>query len=412
LVGVALIAGLTLPATRADGAEPPPEAPAECSGVEPAVLGGGVTICGIVNPHSNARVSVDVAVKPGRECAGGRLEAVRQVEGEAVEVRAELHGLEAGTMYTACLVASNAGGSTYGESERFMIPGLPEAPLTEGCGPVGGTGWKLCGTLSPHTRESVSAYFALDAGSACAEGTLEPVGSFGGEDVPVSKEVLGLSPDAAYSYCLVARNENGTKYGNQLSFVTPPEAPMTEECGAIGADGWKLCGTVNPHSKGRVTAYFAISAGSACTAGAAEPAGELDGEAVPVAKPVLDLAAATEYTYCLVAKGVGGEADGRAVTFHTAPQRPATPVESTIVPPVLASGGPVCPPTCAASPSLQSPRAVGVRKPLTRAQKLAAALRKCRREPRPRRVDCERAARRIYGSRVRVSRATQDRGHR
>ena len=292
----------------------------------------------------------------------------------------------------------------------------PEEPITEGCsGPLPGGGQELCGTLNPHSSAKAGAYFAYNIGSSCTGGKVAPAtDEVEKEDFPVSAIVSGLQGGTTYKYCLVATNPAGKTIGQTITFTTPgvpaPEEPITEVCsGPPPGSGQKLCGTLNPHTSARAGAYFAYDIGPSCT-GAGEsraPAsGEVEGQDIAVAATATGLQAGAEYAYCLVAINASGKAVGQTMTFHTPPAKSSeqseTPIghscsESCVLPSLGllldvkgdGSGGSI---------SLGSHLGL-TPKPLTRAQKLAKALRTCHRKPRRLRASCERAAHKRYGAR-------------
>jgi hypothetical protein len=188
-----------------------------------------------------------------------------------------------------------------------------------------------------------------------------------------------------------------------------PEAPITETCsGPIRAGGgWRLCGTLNPHSSQRVGSYFLYNVGTSCAGGAEVPAaGEVEGEDVQVSGEVAGLQAATQYSYCLVATNSDGEAVGGSVTFTTpGPEAPITETCLSLCPsptPGQASGQ-ASNLTSGVAYSLSTPAPLprlSTVKPPTRAEKLAAALKRCAKERRKLRPSCEKAARRKYGTRI------------
>jgi hypothetical protein len=117
---------------------------------------------------------------------------------------------------------------------------------------------------------------------------------------------------------------------------SPPEAPIMQ-CHplVIPAGGPFVCGTLNPHSKEKLTgAYFTFSAGSTCTGGtqvAVEP--EVQGEEdIEVRAKLEGLAPGTEYAFCLVAVNSSGKTVSDPLTFTTTAEpksEPATAVTST-----------------------------------------------------------------------------------
>ena len=117
---------------------------------------------------------------------------------------------------------------------------------------------------------------------------------------------------------------------------SPPEAPiMGCHSLVIPAGGPFVCGTLNPHSKEKLTsAYFTFSAGSTCTGGtqvAVEP--EVQGEEdIEVRDKLEGLAPGTEYAFCLVAVNSSGKTVSDPLTFTTTAEpesEPATAVTST-----------------------------------------------------------------------------------
>ena len=52
------------------------------------------------------------------------------------------------------------------------------------------------------------------------------VGS-GTNSIPVNQGIYNLEPDTEYHYRIVATNIEGTTFGNEKAFTTPPEAPQT-----------------------------------------------------------------------------------------------------------------------------------------------------------------------------------------
>jgi hypothetical protein len=180
-----------------------------------------------------------------------------------------------------------------------------------------------------------------------------------------------------------------------------PETPITESCsGPIDGAGRRLCGTLNPHSSAKVGSYFAYNVGASCTGGSVVPAGgEVEGQDIEVSGEATGLQAATEYTYCLVATNSAGETFGQPLSFTT-PATESPPQSKTQIsePCSLLCAGPAFGPSASVADAGQSHSpASTASKPLTRAQKLARALKKCHKDPKSRRTTCERWAHKTYG---------------
>jgi hypothetical protein len=120
--------GLAFPTARALAAGEP-EAPIteSCSG---PIKAGVQKFCGTLNPHASAKVSSYFAYNSGASCIGGReTPAGEEAEGQDIGVSSEVTGLQPGTQYTYCLVATNTSGETFGEPITFdgtATPGHPQ----------------------------------------------------------------------------------------------------------------------------------------------------------------------------------------------------------------------------------------------------------------------------------------------
>jgi hypothetical protein len=104
--------------------------------------------------------------------------------------------------------------------------------------------------------------------------------------------------------------------------VGGPEAPVLTDCLLPGADGQKLCGTLNPHSSAKVTGHFIVDDDSTCAGGFEVPAGGGEGEAIEVEAEVSGLTPGTEYVYCLVAVNEAGEETSSPKRVFTTPGSP------------------------------------------------------------------------------------------
>jgi hypothetical protein len=110
--------------------------------------------------------------------------------------------------------------------------------------------------------------------------------------------------------------------GPQALAAGSPEAPIMQ-CHplGIGAGGPFVCGTLNPHSKEKLTdAYLTFSAGSTCTGGTQVSVEGFTGqgeEDIEVQAKPEGLAPGTEYAFCLVAVNSVGETVSDPLTFTT-----------------------------------------------------------------------------------------------
>ena len=94
-----------------------------CSG--PIKAGGGVEVCGTLNPHSKENLaSAYFTFSPGSTCTGNDRAPIDIAAGqeEAIKVSAELTGLEPNAEYAYCLVAKNSVGKLPACPRRFTPP--------------------------------------------------------------------------------------------------------------------------------------------------------------------------------------------------------------------------------------------------------------------------------------------------
>ena len=175
-----------------------------------------------------------------------------------------------------------------------------------------------------------------------------------------------------------------------------PESPITEACTVpMTAGALSLCGTLNPHGSAKAGFYFAYSKGASCKDNGKTPLEpESEGEGIKVSGPLTGLEPGVQYTYCLVATNPQGATFGQAISFTTqaeagkAPETPSTTPSLVIVATLPAT-------TLAGNLSLPSTNTT-TPKVLTNAQKLANALKLCKRKPRKRQASCEKQARTQY----------------
>jgi hypothetical protein len=131
-----LLVLLLLWATRSAADPSPPEEPVTRACPGPIIAGAPEKLCGTLNPASSSKVGYFFAYNIGTGCAGGQqTPAGQEVEGEEIEVSAELTGLAPDTQYAYCLVATNGVGDTYGNATTFTTHStsvaVPQPPQTD-----------------------------------------------------------------------------------------------------------------------------------------------------------------------------------------------------------------------------------------------------------------------------------------
>jgi hypothetical protein len=176
---------------------------------------------GVPNPYMNGGTTPATVVRTG---------ASDQEVGPAA-----LSGLSAGTAYDYRLVATNEGGTTDGANHTFTTA-APTPPLvsTAPAGEVTQTTVTLSGAVNP---EGLATSYAFEVGTDTTYGGAKLFGNAGqsASAETVSIPVQFLIPATTYHYRLVATNEDGTTYGQDVSFTTsavptpitqPPTTPL------------------------------------------------------------------------------------------------------------------------------------------------------------------------------------------
>lgn len=159
----------------------------------------------------------------------------------AVARSAQVSGLQPGTTYHFRMVASDAGGTTYGPDMTFTTPAAPAAtPPTVTTGAASSIGAAsaghagsatLSGTIDPNGSNVTDAHFEI--GTSTAYGTSVPMPSLPGSGsvaVAGSASVGGLNCGTTYHYRLVATNAGGTTYGPDQTFQVPILGPPGCDC--------------------------------------------------------------------------------------------------------------------------------------------------------------------------------------
>lgn len=338
LVGVLSAGTAVLPAAVFAAGEPP-ELPVteSCS-----VFITPTRVCGKLNPNASAKVGYHFTYNKGASCEGGdRTPEGSEVEGQAIEVSGELFALEPSTVYTYCVVATNAYGATPGSGLSFETApahsGPPEQPITEACGPIRLGMNPLCGTLNPHMHAKVGYHFEYNKGDSCKGGFQTSGGDeVEGMAIPVSVEAVGLEPNTYYAYCLVATNSSGGEaYGQPFPLKTPSDPPTVvgEEAQLAGPAAAVLRAQIDPENE-EVSYYFRYSSEESFKGTEVLlPTGELAAALglQPVSASIEGgLAPNTTYYYQAVADNVGGWSAGQVKSFTTSALAPVVttgPVE-------------------------------------------------------------------------------------
>ncbi|HEY5045165.1 MAG TPA: NHL repeat-containing protein [Solirubrobacteraceae bacterium] len=144
-------------------------------------------------------------------------------------VTAPVNGLSPGASYQYRLIATNAGGTTFGSYRTFMTapppPSGPPPVVTGGISNLTPTSATLAGTVNPNGG---TTGYQFQYGTSAAYGAILPEASAGSGTEPqgAAGGLSGLTPGTTYHYRLVATNAAGTTYGADQTFTTPA-APVS-----------------------------------------------------------------------------------------------------------------------------------------------------------------------------------------
>jgi len=310
----------------------------------------------------------------------------------AVKVSAQLNGLTPNQTYHYRLVAGNASASNHGGDGEFTTRAVPavdnQPPSASG---VTRTSALLVGTVNPENSPT-KYHFEYGTTTAYGSTTEEASAGSGIGDISVGPQALAeLQPETTYHYRLVATNEAaGSETGPDFTFTTGSRTPPlvdTGEASGVTQAGVTISGIVD--SRGIETSYTFEVGTDTSYSGAKVFGGAGQGEgAESIAVALEDLAPGTTYHYRLTATNADGTSYGQDMAFTT-PGVPS-PITQPLTLPLLAT------------PTIAFPTETGTTttaiKALTRAQKLAAALKTCRKKVKGKRAGCEKRAREQYPS--------------
>jgi trimeric autotransporter adhesin len=310
-------------------------------------------------------------------------------------------GLTPGTTYYYRVIAQNGAGTTEGPVEHFITVGPPLLTAATVQNVTRTTAQLAGATVDPVGAATSFSYHYIDQ-AGYERGLSENPGNpyqDGASSLPIAELPAGYGPQPAptatlselvpgttYHFALSATNSAGTTIGTDGTFTTLPGTPpsaVTGGASGVGHHEATVSGTVDPAG---LDTSWELQLGT--EAGSYGPAavGSTDATAGPTAVSVAlsALPAGVTFHYRLVASSHDGTSYGSDQTFTTA-GFPSLTLPSLTAPPLLAFT-PLTPVAVTGPPV----------KALTKAQKLAKALKACRHKRKSRRAACRRAAKRRY----------------
>jgi hypothetical protein len=329
--------------------------------------------------------------------------------GSPVAFTATLGGLREGTAYEYRVVARNGTGTVETAPALLTrtvpvvletLPGPEVSEVTQHTATV-------TATINPEIEAPIEATYYVVYGPEKAQGQAS---AHQGAGSGLSKETLapvvlpGLQPSTTYRYAVVVSNPNGATIGPEHQFTTlaapsPTGAPSiaAQRAQFVNEDSTVIEAEIDPH--GQPTTYQ-VQYGTSTAYGSVAPAPAAELAAFTSTHGVLvglnGLGPGTIYHYRIIASNATGASYGPDQTFTTigaAQTRTFTPFSVASAPQV------------ASAPFTFPREAAGgnhggtiTARSLTRKQKLARALKACRRETsNAKRAKCAKQARKRYG---------------
>jgi len=308
----------------------PPRPPRAVTGAASSVAQHGATLTATVNPDGGEVGVCEFEYGPS-DAYGASVPCAAlpgSAEG-AVPVSAALTGLNGNTEYHFRIVATNAGGTSYGSDGTFAT--LPDAPaaITETASAVTQTTATLGASVNPNGGLIESCVF--EYGTSTLYGSVEectPLLAPGTGAVAVSAPVGGLSAGTTYHFRIRASGPGGDSDGEDHVLQTLPYAPSvaTGAASSVGTTSATLNATVNPNNGPVSGCEFEY--GSTTAYGASVPCGSIPqtgDSSVAVSASIGGLAPASTYYFRVVATNAGGTSYGtdQALTTQPPPPQPS-----------------------------------------------------------------------------------------
>jgi phosphodiesterase/alkaline phosphatase D-like protein len=307
-----------------------PQAPTATTNSATAVTTTGATLNGTVNANGD---STTVTFQYGLDTSYGTTVTATQspVTGTTdTAVSRAITGLTNGVTYHYRVVATNAGGTTYGMDMTFTAGTTPPTATTNAASGVSTTGATLNGMVNANGSSTTVTFeygftTAYDRTVDATPGTVT-----GTANTAVNVAVSGLTPNMTYHFRVRAVSAGGTTYGADMIFTTGSgPAVTTEAASAVGPTGATLNGTVNANgSSTTVTFEYGLTAayGTTVTADQSPVSGTAG---TPVSTTIVSLNSSTTYHYRVIGQNAGGTTYGADITFTTAAAHPNAPTATT-----------------------------------------------------------------------------------
>src|SRR6478609_2342841 len=289
--------------------------PADDAGSAGGITGSAATLHGTVDPNTRATswyfevgTSTSYGTKTAAKDAGSGT--------AALDVAAQVSGLQTGRTYHYRLVATSDAGTSRGADKTFLTAAAPTVAM-KAASSIRDTSVTLNGSVNPNGQET-SAYFEYGTTTGYGSRSASKNVGAGTGSTNVSISVTGLAPGRTYHIRLVASNASGKTTGVDATVATTgPPVVRTGSATGIGYSNATLTGSVLP-SGHSTTWYFQYGTTTGYGGKTATQRAGLGLATRSVSAGLSNLAAATTYHYRLVATSGAGTVVGADTTFATA----------------------------------------------------------------------------------------------
>jgi len=378
----------------------------------PHISDTSASLSALINPEAQETTCKSFQYVNEKSFEENRYESAKEVpcEPEALgsgssgeRATGNLTNLAPNTVYHYRVVAENGSGPSEGEDHNFLTLPNPPFVVTGQASSITPSSATISASVNPGSvgLNSDTTYF-FEYGPTSSYGSTTPTRDAGqGESqIATTASLTGLQRDTIYHFRIVAMNNNKantpqTIDGNDRTLMTSGPLPLLSglSVSAVTQSSATITATLN--SEGLPTRYE-LQLGA--TQGALQSVGSGDTASVlPLALNLSSLSPGTVYHFTLIATNINGSAESPEEgegAFTTAPGSAASPLGQPSTPQLLTTLAIAFPSESSASRAVLGTKTTH----LTNAQKLAKALKACRKKSRKQRGGCERQARKRYGT--------------
>lgn len=311
--------------------------PTVATGDPSGVSSNSATLVGAVNPQGSA---TQVYFEYGSSTLYGTTTTTQNLAAgtSIIDVTAGITGLTPNSTYHYRIVATNTGGTVFGNDVSFTATGSgggggggptdkPTVTTVAATG-IGTRSATLQATINPNGGTTLASF---DYGATTSYGTRTTSQSPGNGTSAVSfvTTVTDLQPGTTYHFRIVAANSLGESQGADLTLTTLFDPPtVSTDSADPGTTFATLTGTVNPNQVSTTVSFKYGQQSDLSDATTASVQGTLTGVlAQEVSVRLTNLVPQTTYYYQVVGSSSAGTSNGAILSFNTLAAQTPIPVD-------------------------------------------------------------------------------------